>query len=743
MMDIILTLLINSLPIVILFMPCLLFRKKIGGKLYFRIIAGIAIFYVIYWILPIIFQIGSDPVELSTPETESDMVLGIEYLIAHFGSLISLYAFYPLVTLPFIFFMAPLVSIVIVWNKLRKQDGTLQDNLEELTFEFSESPYEQIKSDLKQHDWSREKQILKLMMVLLPISLYLLQVILDISNLQNVSLTTGETALGWFIEILFVYLAIFIFGIELLYSARIAFKGRYIGDEIRENAFRGLYSVGAPISILSIILFIIQYTSSIFIILYFFAYFFMASILFILFLNIFEPISIYIFVKVLDWWNNREEKIEHIDYTNNLYVILAAIGAVIIYFLVYSGITVIYVTLFENPAALVQSSNFTYENPTLLETFGFDVLNIFNFLALTLIPLVISAWLFSYGLQFVKSKFVGIISFLPIIIIASILFLFIGINPIINFAPEEYWVTGQSSYTDIFGFTFFTLRTATFDASLVTEGGGYTLLGILAFPYLYTRYIFNIIIWTLLISYLRKYFKTKNVPRDEKEVEKIVFSTISEFLTLKDYLSGTTRYLISKTEDAKQADLSGERKEVKKFMSGLHENKLLSNIVPEEDKEKRRFYYVLKFLYSQGLIQIWRPEFSYTYERVKKQALYIMYSDGRDVFNYPFEDAELQDPALISGMFSAISSFIKETTRSQQTLKTIDHGDITILIEYGDYIFGALFIKGNQTSEIRAKLKTFINEFEDKHGKLLEDWNGALKAFQEDDKLVERIFTEE
>lgn len=742
-MDIIWTILLNSLPIVVLFIPYFFFRKKIAGKLYFRIVAGISLFYLIYWVLPLIFQIGPEPVQLQTEEMDNNIFLGIQYLLAHFISLISLYGFYPLVTLPFIFFVAPIVSVFIIWNRLRKQKGTMQENLGELTFEYSKSPYQQIKKELTKHDWGREKEILKLMMVLLPISLYLLQVILDISNLQNVSLTTGETALGWFIEILFVYLAVFIFGIELLYSAKIAFKGRYIGEDIRENAFRSLYSVGAPISILSIILFIIQYTPSLFIILYFFAYFFMASILFILFLNIFEPISIYIFIKIINWWTTKKEKMKHIDYTNSLYVILTAVGAIIVYFLLNWGISAVYIILFEDFGTLINSANFTYENPTLMESLRFDLLNAFNFLVLTVLPLFISAILFSYGLQFVKSKFVGFISFLPLVIIISLLFLVLGINPLINFAPEEYWLTGQTSFTEVFGFTFYTLRTAAFDASLVTEGGAYSLLGILALPYLYTRYIFNIIIWTLLIAYLRKYFKTKNIPKSDKEVEKIIFSTISEFLTLKDYLSASTRYLVSMTHTAENKDLSNEREEVKALLNQLNEDRLLNNIVPEKEEEKRRYYYMLKYLYGQGLIQIWRPEFSYTYERVKKQALYIMYTDGRDVFNYPFEDAELQDPALISGMFSAISSFIKETTRSSQTLKTIDHGDITILIEYGDYIFGALFIKGNQTSEIRAKLKRVVDEFEERHGKVLQDWNGSLNTFQNDDELVDDIFTEE
>jgi len=94
-------------------------------------------------------------------------------------------------------------------------------------------------------------------------------------------------------------------------------------------------------------------------------------------------------------------------------------------------------------------------------------------------------------------------------------------------------------------------------------------------------------------------------------------------------------------------------------------------------------------------------------------------------------------------MFSAITSFIKETTKSQDLLKTIDHGDITILIEYGTKIFGALFIKGKQSSDVREKLKSFVSHFESKYTQVLDDWSGALIHFKDDHKLVEDIFKEE
>jgi hypothetical protein len=115
-----------------------------------------------------------------------------------------------------------------------------------------------------------------------------------------------------------------------------------------------------------------------------------------------------------------------------------------------------------------------------------------------------------------------------------------------------------------------------------------------------------------------------------------------------------------------------------------------------------------------------------------------MYSDGRDVFSWMFTKSET-DPALVAGMFSAITSFIKETTRSTDLLRSIDHGDSKITIEYGKYIFGAIFAN-METTEIRSKLKSFITIFENKHGDELKKWNGNTSPFRDDNLLVKEIF---
>jgi len=312
--------LFNAIPIILLVIPYFFIRKKLAGKIYFRIMLGIMVFYLVYWVLPLIFQIGTAPIELELQAgDEGNLWLGIGYIFAHVGSLISLFAYYPLVTLPFIFFVAPFISIIYVRNRVRKEVGTKSEKMKGLTYHTIDSPYKRIRIDLFKFDWSREIDIMKLLIVLLPISLYLLQVILKILQIDSVSITTGETALGWFIEILFVYLATFIFSLEILFSSQIALRGKYFGENIRQQTYKSLYTVGAPISILSIILFIVEDIGSFNIIIYFFAYFLMASFIFILFLKIFEPISLLIFIKIIDWWKNKKEKRKKMNVSNWYY----------------------------------------------------------------------------------------------------------------------------------------------------------------------------------------------------------------------------------------------------------------------------------------------------------------------------------------------------------------------------------------------------------------------------------------
>ncbi|MFX1376150.1 MAG: hypothetical protein ACFFA0_10080 [Promethearchaeota archaeon] len=738
--DILLTTIINTLPMVFLFFPYLVIKKKAIANLYLRIFAGILIFYLLYWFLPIIFQLDDAPKELELqPGEENNLFLGIGYIISHFISLLTSFASYPLVTLPFIFFIAPFISMIITWNRLRKEEGSIKNNLNLIAYHVTDSPSKRIREELIRNDWTREKEILKLLIILLPVSLYLLQVIIKVSGGE----ATLQSSLGWFLEILFVYIATFIFSIELLFSSQISLKGKFFGERVREQTYRSLYTVGVPISIISILLFFADniYSETLEVlpvIFYFFAYFIMASIIFILFLKVFEPISLLIFIKLIDWWRKRQKREKSRDSNNKTYVVLYGAIAIAAYFLYYLMIGGLLMPQLDDEAIL-DSANFLspIPNPTLVNSINFEILIILSFVNVLISTLVVG-YLISRGLKYIKNVRVGYYIFLPILILISV-FVSGDIANWLTGQTEEFWVTGQLSYTSIFGVDLFILRTAIFDADLV--GITYAL----SIPYLFSRYIFNVIIWSLIIHYANKDFRSKNIEIGENVIEKIFFSTISEFPTYNDYIQHQTPYLLTQSKETVGIDTERERDEILTLLKTIENSQFLKDIKPKDDNERKRFYFTLKYLYRNNAIEIWKPEYSYRFEQVEKQGLYIIYDDGRGVFDYAFRSDEIQDPGLVSGMFSAITSFVKEMTKSTEVLKKIDHGDITILLEYGNKIFGALFIKGTQSSEVRKPLKVFVQQFEEKYRDVLKDWTGVLSHFrnEENNKLVEAIFKED
>lgn len=738
-LDILLTIFFNTFPLVVITIPLFFVWKKAIGKLYFRVVLAVFVFYLIYWILPLIIQ-GRIETDNLGYTGEGGLFAVFNYFGVHFGSLIALFSSYPLISLPFIFFVAPFISFVFVWYRLRTQDGKMQEKLTQTTYKFPESPFQSIREKLLENNWKREKDIFKLMIIYLPISLYLLEVILKIQNLEDFSITTATTALGWFIEILFVYIAVFIFAIELLVSSHVAYRGRYFGEQIRERTYKSLYTVGVPISILSLVLFLVDEIESIDIIFSFFSYFIMASIIFILFLDVFEPISLFILIKMIDWWKNKKEKVKNIDFTNIYYILFFSLLALTLYFVIYFiGSSLIYGPLFQSTEQIESIANQQLFNrdSNLRSAFQFDLLNILNLIFVTLIPLLLFVGVLSYGLRYVESNLFGLISFLTPVIIVSIIFnIFLpSILPPIHFTPQEYWLLGKKSYILVDGIEIYTLR-----SGLFTNLPG--SLYFLSIPYIFTRYIINLIFWTVVVYALSKSFREKDIPLDENLSKKVVFTSMYAFFSFETYEDPNKEYIISKNENVPYPDVKFDEQKVESILETLDDEKLLSDIRPEDQEGNKKFYYILRFLFHHNLITLWKTEFSFVFENVKKQGLYVIYQDGRGVYDYSFLEDYTQDPGLISGMFSAITSFIKETTKSTELLQTIDHGDVTILIEYGEYVFGALFVKGNQSSEVRSQLREFITRFEEEHKEVLIDWTGALKHFNDTDELVQNIFVE-
>lgn len=299
-------------------------RKTFLWNLFIRVLAGYTVFWVLYILFPAFLNLinplqnayQSLPlyVTYGTSSYSSGMwVTDINNFLRYTGQLyadsIVLFLFYPFTLFPVIFIMGPLISFLILWRELRKvEKGSFFEKIRTIQFEIETSPSENIKNRLTKNDWTNEKQLLKILLAVLPISLYLLMTFMKVVGYQEQANILAGTSLGWFLEIFFVYLATGMFSIHLLYSGRISYKGDYIGFKVRNTMIQSLTTVGFFVSAIAIILFLVEYSTQIFVVLYFICYFLMVSLLFILFLDIFEPISIFVLMKVIEVAKNYGPK---------------------------------------------------------------------------------------------------------------------------------------------------------------------------------------------------------------------------------------------------------------------------------------------------------------------------------------------------------------------------------------------------------------------------------------------------
>ncbi|MHA1721201.1 MAG: hypothetical protein ACTSWX_12840 [Promethearchaeota archaeon] len=699
----------------------------------------------------------------------------ILFLLDRSFSMLLLYLQYPFVILPLIFIISPFTSTLVLYSRLKHEPGKMKDKYSKINFEFSESPREMILKSLKTRNWKKEKELLKAFLILLPISLYILVVILDIASVEPTNVAQSSDALGWFLEILFVYIVTFLFSYQLIKSSKISYKGRFIGEQIQSKFFTSLTQIGTPIAILSILLFIAQKSDSIVLITYFFAYFFMGAFIFIVFLRVFEPISILIFLKLIYWRKNQLEhkktKESHINeeistnhktlekgskeskeniktkISNNTLVISYSIIAAVI------GILIRFVTLYLKQiiaTAVENGTNFlnlslVAETPNLNIIFITELLTFIDSLHIIIVMLVI-AYFFAKSVQLNAFSGISVFFFCLFLSLASMVLYLLDPNlyAILSptyIGPDAQWVTSAPINLEIFNFNFLTMRTGFMNADFSNN----IVLFILAIPFIVLRAFVSFILYGYLIAFINKKFITKTIVKEEKFVERTTYSSIQEMVTFKDFQKHP-EYLIT-IKDIDTSEIKDPK--LKNLLLTLENNNGLTGqeliSLYNSLYESNNLHDLLKDLTEKKVISWWVPEFSFTHEKARLDGLYILYIDGRDLFYYNFrkDQGSPVDPALVSGMFSALTGFIQETTKSSDLLRGIDSGDKKVILEYSEkYPFFTAIFADRETATIRLALKSTIKEFEKKHADILENWNGNMGFFANDAVIVETHFKE-
>ncbi len=118
--------------------------------------------------------------------------------------------------------------------------------------------------------------------------------------------------------------------------------------------------------------------------------------------------------------------------------------------------------------------------------------------------------------------------------------------------------------------------------------------------------------------------------------------------------------------------------------------------------------------------------------------LFVLTKEGAAIYDYSF-GIEIKNPDMISGMISALTSFIKEATGSKKSLRTVDQQDKKLILSQGDSITVALLCD-KDLPIIHKRISMFTQSFEDNYGKYLKNWRGEMAILKGADAIVTKHF---
>ena len=131
-----------------------------------------------------------------------------------------------------------------------------------------------------------------------------------------------------------------------------------------------------------------------------------------------------------------------------------------------------------------------------------------------------------------------------------------------------------------------------------------------------------------------------------------------------------------------------------------------------------------------------------TNEYFNINSIFIIKNNGDLLYSYELlednpEDTYSPRKLLLGGFIYAISQGVEEALKVDKKIASIilGKGTYNLIIKYGKYTIGVLFIK--ETSLIfENKLMRFINNFEILHKQELENWRGKIADIREDDLKI-------
>jgi len=120
----------------------------------------------------------------------------------------------------------------------------------------------------------------------------------------------------------------------------------------------------------------------------------------------------------------------------------------------------------------------------------------------------------------------------------------------------------------------------------------------------------------------------------------------------------------------------------------------------------------------------------------KIDRLLWIYNDGRMLTEAGSSGI---DAEILSGMLTAVQSFVAESMQTSGELGKLEYGSYDILLTKGEHSYTATIVEGRATKSLKEDLKTSLKQVENKHSKELAEWEGQQSLFDNTEEFLNLI----
>jgi len=122
---------------------------------------------------------------------------------------------------------------------------------------------------------------------------------------------------------------------------------------------------------------------------------------------------------------------------------------------------------------------------------------------------------------------------------------------------------------------------------------------------------------------------------------------------------------------------------------------------------------------------------------------FVIYSDGRLIAHTTRRLKPGMDDQVLGSMFVAIQDFVKDSFKdvTSFTLRRLDFGDKSIVIEKGNYLYLAAVLHGTASRKVASRMQAIVDEIESTYGKHLDAWDGDFDKLRGVGDIVKKLYS--